>query len=624
MSATDLISRGTEGLFLLLMVITVARAVRSPRSVKVHTAAFFVVASAVIVLSWVQLVAGIEFGPVGARLSGILLLTLPYLMLRLADDFGGMPRGALRAAEGVLALAIAGLVLLDTPYPVAFVLFAVAQFAGSIGYAAWRFRCVARDMRGVSRLRLRLASWGSVALALNIVIAGVSGIVESAIWTALQDLAVLALGLCYYGALAMPGWMQTSINARPLQRFLPALIHATPAIVRGDSGGFQEVEAAVAEAMGTRRAFIALWSEEHQRLVAPSQGGPQPGVTEPSKTVVGRAYQEQRAVMTEDAAAEDPQHAEAYRAMGARIILSVPVTLDDHRFGMLTTFSQHPPFIQADDLTLLQTMADQLALVLRDRELLVELSKVRAQEETLRLKDEFFAAAAHDLKTPLTTVLGQAQRLQRQIQRRRPVDEHAIESVVEEAQRMRRLVEDLLDEARLEHGRYVGERVPTDLFALACEAVESVPHGLNEFVVRGEPTVVPVDAVRMKQVLVNLAENATKYSPDGGEVAVSVGTQSGQARIEVADHGVGIPEEDLAVIFERFSRGSRGADGRFDGLGVGLYLCRRIVEEHDGTIEVASTPGVGSTFIVRVPLDDAIGKASCDEGSGYAEAGARD
>ena len=110
------------------------------------------------------------------------------------------------------------------------------------------------------------------------------------------------------------------------------------------------------------------------------------------------------------------------------------------------------------------------------------------------------------------------------------------------------------------------------------------------------------DRTRLDQLLANLLENAVKYSPDGGEVRVRVWREGDTARLSVSDEGIGIPAADLPHIFDRFHRGTNVNDRRFAGMGLGLYICRGIVEQHNGRIWATSEPGRGTTFEVALPL----------------------
>ncbi|MGE3961199.1 MAG: ATP-binding protein [Dehalococcoidia bacterium] len=619
MTAEVLLARLTEAAFVALAVVTLGRALRVPRRVKIHTAAFFGLVGAIVLTAWAT-DAGL-LGEDDEKVTTVvqcLLVALPYPLLLLAGDFTGVRTRTRRAAEGALALSIAGLFALDPdPLPTWFVLFVVAYFVVTATYASAQFVHAAITMRGVSRLRMGFAAAGSLSLAGVIFISGFMAFVDSSILTLLSQIVALASGLAYYVAFAMPAWVKRTIHARDLQRFLRITVDAAPDIYRGAEGdAFVEIEQAVGDALGTPFARVALWDEERGHLYSPTLGGTHPDIVNPYSTVPLRAYREQVSVFTEDAGADDPENARLY---GGMVMLAVPMTLDGERFGVLTAYGGLPPFIHDDDLGLLEVMANQVAVLLRDRQLFTEVSEARAREETLRLMDDFFAAVAHDLKTPLTTILGQGQRLQRQLRRDQAIDPHAIEGIVQQAVHMRRLVEDLLDDAR-DRGRYSGERVPTDLHVLAQEVATHAPTGQHIVRVGGASGVAPVDAERIRQVLTNLLENAVKYSPDGGEITITVTDQGDCVDVAVSDQGIGIPPADLDTIFERFSRGSREPDRRFSGLGLGLYTCRRIVEEHGGRIDVESRLGAGSTFTVHIPTK----RAAVSGEVGYAQTSAGD
>ena len=273
---------------------------------------------------------------------------------------------------------------------------------------------------------------------------------------------------------------------------------------------------------------------------------------------------------------------------------------------MLTVYAERVPIFIEDDLWLLELLASQTGLLLEARTLTAHASELRAREDATRLKEEFLSAAAHDLRTPLTVVLGQAELMERRASRNpgRPVDEAGLARIVREARRLRDLVGELLDAQRLEDGRVVLERSPADL----GELVETVRerhagHGV-EIGVRAsmEPLVSAVDRPRIEQVLDNLVENALKYGPAGGAPEIEVQRADGHAHILVIDHGVGIPEAERERVFERFYRASNAQDVTDTGLGLGLYICRRIVEEHEGRIRHDETPGGGSTFVIDLPL----------------------
>lgn len=236
---------------------------------------------------------------------------------------------------------------------------------------------------------------------------------------------------------------------------------------------------------------------------------------------------------------------------------------------------------------------------------------VTAHRQLERERETFLSAAAHDLKTPLTTVKAMAQVLERRI-RRHPTPEtepliDGLDKIDRTVTRMARLVNDLLDVSRMEMGEPIDlVRSPTDLLDLVQRVVAEMPQR-HRISLETELAVLPgfIDSDRLERVITNLLSNAIKYSPGGDPVTVTVGrdeTREGSwAAISVRDQGMGIPEMDLPRVFERFYR-ARNVEGRFPGTGIGLLGAKQIVELHGGTITVNSVEGEGTVVEVRMPL----------------------
>jgi signal transduction histidine kinase len=268
-------------------------------------------------------------------------------------------------------------------------------------------------------------------------------------------------------------------------------------------------------------------------------------------------------------------------------------------------YAARAPIFADEDLALVQLLADQAAVILESRALIDEATRVQAREEAARLKDDFLSAAAHDLKTPLTTLVAQAQLLQRRATLRPelPADGEGIGRIVRESQRLRALVLELLDASRVDQGKLVGPREPLDVVTLAREVCERQASDRHQCILDADaPVVGDYDATRIMQLVENLVENAIKYSPMGGEVCVRVWREGDEARLSVSDQGIGIPAADLPHIFERYHRGANVDDRRFAGMGLGLFICRGIAEQHGGRIWATSVPGQGSSFHVALPV----------------------
>ncbi|MER3406120.1 MAG: hybrid sensor histidine kinase/response regulator, partial [Chloroflexota bacterium] len=235
-------------------------------------------------------------------------------------------------------------------------------------------------------------------------------------------------------------------------------------------------------------------------------------------------------------------------------------------------------------------------------------------QQALQLRDDFLASIAHDLRSPLATIKGYTQMLQMRLGR---LDLPEAQRLVEMLQRidatvgrMSGFLTELLDLSRLRTGQPLElRRERVELVALVRHLVLEHQHTAPSHrlsLVASVPELVGWwDRLRLERVLSNLLSNAVKYSPQGGQITVTVARQldSGQewAVLAVQDQGIGIPAEDLPHIFERFYRG-RNVAGKIGGTGIGLTSARAIVEQHGGTLTVQSIEGQGAVFTVRLPL----------------------
>jgi signal transduction histidine kinase len=235
---------------------------------------------------------------------------------------------------------------------------------------------------------------------------------------------------------------------------------------------------------------------------------------------------------------------------------------------------------------------------------------VKTAEEATRLRDDFLSVAAHELRTPITVLRGQADLNLRQLRKGGPLDparlDHALEVMNAHALKLARLVDQLLDVSRIQGGRLILDRQPTNVTRLVGEIVAARQPSLERhsltFVPAADTDITAtVDPLRVEQVVNNLIDNAIKYSPTGGPVRVDLAQPSAEAvEIAVTDQGIGIPPSQRGAIFDRFYRAHAAA--YYSGLGLGLHISREIVELHSGSIRAEFPPEGGSRFIVRLPL----------------------
>jgi two-component system phosphate regulon sensor histidine kinase PhoR len=237
-------------------------------------------------------------------------------------------------------------------------------------------------------------------------------------------------------------------------------------------------------------------------------------------------------------------------------------------------------------------------------------------KEAEQLKDEFISIAAHELRTPLAVLKGFAQTLLIQIARKHGPElaewqMEALGGIDQATGRLVELVDNLLDVSRLQVGHFPLYPIPTDFVALIQRVMTRIQltterHRLT-FHAEFEHLVVVIDPPRMEQVLTNLLTNAIKYSPTGGMIAISAGLcqQRTQLRLSIQDQGIGIPQTQQAQIFGRFARAENARLQGIGGTGLGLYLCRELVEQHQGHIWFESVEGEGTTFFLTLPFLEA-------------------
>lgn len=234
------------------------------------------------------------------------------------------------------------------------------------------------------------------------------------------------------------------------------------------------------------------------------------------------------------------------------------------------------------------------------------LRDVTSERETDQYKDELIANVSHELRTPLTTILGNAATLQNLASQMGPAEQaEFVEGILLESRRLRDLIEGLLDMSRISTGALTLDKdiqpwAPV-LARSVARAGQRWPGHSFRLQVEPELPLVNVDAPRAEQVLDNLLANAARYAPEGTEVVIRAGSAGSWVLTAVVDQGIGIPEADLERIFDRFYRGQQAEVRRSSGAGLGLSICRGIVESHGGSIWAERNSGPGATIRFTLP-----------------------
>jgi signal transduction histidine kinase len=267
--------------------------------------------------------------------------------------------------------------------------------------------------------------------------------------------------------------------------------------------------------------------------------------------------------------------------------------------AFLIVARSEPQRFDRHDLRVMQELGGLLALGLQNIELYEAMSKAnRALQESSAFKDDLLAMLAHDFKGPLTVILGYCELLME------GSDEHRdeLETMHGQAERLVRLSEDALVLARTQAEGFSLDSKIMDFGRFILECIETAAPSSDRVVadLPANPLLVDLDPARFRHVVENLLSNALKYS--AGKVNVRVRGDNEHAVLEVTDRGIGIPQEELSALFTRFGRASNARAKGIAGSGIGLYIARKIVEVHRGTLSARSVENKGSTFVVTLPL----------------------
>jgi len=357
------------------------------------------------------------------------------------------------------------------------------------------------------------------------------------------------------------------------------------------------------------RTAIVLAEDGLARVIATSGVGAQvfpPGSFRPIEGSVLSLVLEGQTIYREDMTdVRYPEEAEM-AALGLRSRLCAPLLLGARAVGMLSVVRRERASFTPEEIELTTLLGRLVATAVQN---IRAYEAERATSDELRrlssLRADFVSLVSHELRSPMAAVIGAAETLQQRWRELAPDQRSSFLSLIAgETTRLAALIGDVLDTSRIDAGTFSFSFDDVDMEELVDESVAAAGFAQDEVRVRAAVARplphVRGDRERLRQVLVNLIDNALKYSPAGDEVEVSAAAENGTLRIAVRDNGPGIAPEHQRLIFEKFGRAKVAGKAK-PGTGLGLFIARSIAEAHGGSIEVASAPERGATFTLELP-----------------------
>lgn len=311
-----------------------------------------------------------------------------------------------------------------------------------------------------------------------------------------------------------------------------------------------------------------------------------------------------------------------------RIAVVLPLIRQNSTMGYLFLGEHKRSNYSARDIRVIQSSADELVIAIQNalsveqvRELnshleqrvdsaTKELRQSNAQLQKLdEAKDEFISMASHQLRTPLTSIKGYLSMLMEgDVGKVSPEQKHVLNEAFVSSERMVRLIGDFLNVSRLQTGKFVIEKHPIDLAKLVQREIDGLaPNAAArgmQFIYKAPKNIpeIELDENKIQQVIMNFSDNALYYSKEKGKITISLKKVPGWVEFTVKDNGIGVPEEDQGQLFSKFFRATNARRARPDGTGVGLFLAKKVIDDHDGQIIFESEEGKGSTFGFRIPI----------------------
>jgi PAS domain S-box-containing protein len=385
---------------------------------------------------------------------------------------------------------------------------------------------------------------------------------------------------------------------------------------------FREILSRMNEILTVDTIAILLLTEDGKYLTVRAAKGLEEEINQDVRVPVGRGFAGQIAVQRQPLVVPDVSQIEVVSQVlreNVHSLLGVPLLVDDRVIGVLHIGTKQPRLFTDSDVELLQRVADRIARAIDYASLYQAELEARAQaiahaqqleaineqlQQASTMQRTFVSIIGHELRTPLTTIQGFSELLGEGEWSMAEIKEFAVD-MAQDAQRLNRIITELLDLERMKSGRMSLNRETVQLNALLTKAITRAQAGTRKhtFIMQLDEHIsqVQADKDKLTQVITNLLSNAIKYSPAGGEILVTSQLEDEHIHIQVQDHGIGMSAEALEKLFTPFYRVETTTTRYIQGTGLGLPIVKEIIEMHQGNVWTESTLGEGSTFHFSFP-----------------------
>ena len=380
-------------------------------------------------------------------------------------------------------------------------------------------------------------------------------------------------------------------NDSNFSKALQEVVRATGETLQAEAICAAAVVALVRCAQVSRAEIYLVENEVQLRRVANSDAAltPQEGLIDFSEINLKRAL-----------ATREPQIGLTTHQEGpASLFAVVPLVANRKSVGLLILHKEQGASFLVRETDLWSAAASQLAVALENARLFQE------AQRALKKRDEFLSIASHELKTPLTPLKMSLYLMERRLAQGLPIERASVEKSQRQLDRLTELISELLDSSRADLGKLSIEHAPMALNPMVERLVDEFRGTYERTYDLKMPTAlvwIQGDAHRLEQVIINLLENAQKYSPPQEPIHLKLELDEKTAKLQIVDRGIGIPTQDQSQIFERFYRARNVSNRHFGGLGLGLFISQSIIKSHGGELLLESIEGCGSTFTVCLPL----------------------